>query len=400
MKQILFVDDEELILNGLRRMLRPLRNEWEMTFVEGGQKALEWLENNTCDVIVSDMRMPGMDGVELLGEVRQRHSRVIRIALSGHSEMEMLLESVRATHQFLDKPCDAETLKSTIDRACGLRELMEDGKLSTLVSKIDSLPSLPTLYVEIMNEIASPDGSMMRVGDIIAKDVGMTAKILQIVNSAFFGVKRHISSPAQAATMLGLDIIRSLVFTTKVFSSFGKDTGGLDMAALWQHSTEVGALARQIAVTEGQDTKICDYALMAGMLHDVGKLVLVAHLPEAYAQALALAGERNIQDWEAEYEVFGCTHMEVGAYLLGLWGLPNPIVEAVAYHHLPNKSVGNGFRPLTAVHMADSLLQTGNEAGEEQGLLDHDYLNRLDLAERIPVWQEVCAQLEQNGEAE
>ena len=398
MKHILFVDDEAMVLNGLRRMLRSMRQAWHMDFLESGEQALDWLEKNPCDVIVSDMRMPGMNGVKLLEQIRQRYPYVIRIALSGHSEMEMLLESVQAAHQFLAKPCDAELLKSTIDRACALRKLLEDDRLSTLVSEMDSLPSLPSLYMEIMNEIASPDGTLAKVGEIISKDVGMTAKILQIVNSAFFGLTRHISSPSQAATLLGLDIIRSLVLSVEVFSSFQQDMGELDLDALWQHSSEVGALARQIALMEEQDAKICDHALMAGMLHDVGKLVLMSQLPRDYAKVLALSGQEDRPDWQAEQEIFGCSHMEVGAYLLGIWGLPNSIVEAVAYHQIPSRSVGVNFTPLTAVHVANALLRNG--AGNDVVApepLDQDYLNQLGLTGRVPDWQEACEQLRKNG---
>ena len=231
MRKILFVDDESMVLDGLRRMLRSMRQEWDMTFVESGQMALDWLEKNNCDVIVSDMRMPGMDGAQLLGEVRQRHPHMIRLALSGHSEVEMLLESVRATHQFLAKPCDPEILRSTVERALGLMAMIEDDAIRMIIAQIDSLPSLPALYGEVMNEICTPEGSISKVGQIIEKDVAMTAKMLQIVNSAFFGLKRHVSSASQATTLLGVDIIRSLVLTTKIFSSFDQDLGGLDLFA-------------------------------------------------------------------------------------------------------------------------------------------------------------------------
>lgn len=400
MKHILFVDDETMVLNGLRRMLHPMRHEWEMVFVESGLDALEWLDNNPCDVIVSDIRMPGMNGVQLLEEVRRRHPRVIRFVLSGHSEMSILLGSVRTTHQFLAKPCDAETLKSAIERALALRDLLENGQLSTLISRLESLPSLPSLYMEIINEISSPDGSLLKVGEIIAKDVGMTAKILQIVNSAFFGLQRHVSSPSQAVSLLGFDIIRSLVLTAKIFSGASKQEGGLDLDTLWQHSEQVGVLARQIAVMQEADIMTCDYALMAGMLHDVGKLVLATQLPKDYAKVPVLTGGGDIAGWVAEREVFGCTHMEIGAYLLGIWGFPNAIVEALAYHDNPNMSVGDGFSPLTAVHVANALIRAEEMGCKFTELLDMDYLERLNLVEQISAWQELYVQLQQNDESE
>ena len=390
MKRILFVDDEPNVLQGLQRMLRPLRREWDMAFVAGGSEALQTLEGNPCDIIVSDMRMPGMDGVLLLGEVKRCYPESIRIALSGHSEMEMLCECTRVTHQYLAKPCDPEMLKTTVDRAIGLQALLSDDKFRKLVANIDSLPSLPKLYTEIMEELSSEDGSIGRVAEIIAKDVGMTTKVLQVVNSAFFGLVTHVASPAQAAMMLGVDTIRGLVLSSKVFSQFEQDKSGLDLAAVQHFSERSGALARRIAMAEGQPTKTCDHALMAGMLQDVGQLVLANHLPGEYAEVARAA---SASDWEAEQAIFGCSHMEVGAYLLGIWGLPNPIVEAVAHHHCPGQSVGNDFSPLTAVHIANVLLRDGGGDSAETPGLDLDYLQRLGLHERLPVWRELYAEL-------
>ncbi len=389
MKRILFVDDEPNVLEGLRRMLRPMRHEWDMVFAAGGSEALQILAGNPCDVIVSDMRMPGMDGLQLLGEVKRRHPETIRIALSGHSDMDVLLACTRITHQYLAKPCDPETLKTTVDRATGLRALLADDNLRKLIANIDSLPSLPKLYTEIMEELSSEDASIARVAEIIAKDVSMTAKILQIVNSAFFGLVTHVASPAQAAVLLGVDVIRALVLSSKVFSQFEHDESGLDLSAVQHQSERRGALARQIAIAEAQPTETCDYALMAGMLQDVGRLVLAKHRPGEYAEVMRAVSE---SDWEAEQAVFGCTHMEVGAYLLGLWGLPNPIVEAVAYHHRPGRSVGSVFSPLTAVHAAGALVQDDDGGSAETPGLDLDYLQRLGLNERPPVWRALCAE--------
>ena len=194
-----------------------MRDEWEINFAPGGKEALEWMESHPVDVIISDMQMPGMDGAQLLYEVLKSHPDTVRIILSGHADREMILRSVRPAHQYLSKPCNADILKSTIQRACNLRESLADEEMKKLISKMDTLPSLPSLYIEIMKEIQSPDSSIKRVATIIEKDMGMSAKILQLVNSAFFGVPRHISSPVQAVTMLGLEMIKALVLSIHVF---------------------------------------------------------------------------------------------------------------------------------------------------------------------------------------
>lgn len=394
MKHILFVDDEPMVLSGLRRMLRPMRHEWEMAFVGGGKEALEKMAETHFDVIVSDMRMPGMSGVELLDEVRKRHPHVTRLILSGHSDMEMILKSVETTHQFLAKPCDAETLKDTVERTCMLQGLLQDENLSKVISRISTLPSLPSLYIEITQEVESPDASIAKVGEIIDRDVGMTAKILQLVNSAFFGLRHHVSTPSQAASLLGLDVIRSLVLATEVFSSFKGAASGIDIGAMWAHCYHVSTLAKKIAQEEGADAKSCDHALMAGMLHDVGRLILANYLPDEYAAVTPCMEEKSIPVWEAERTIFNCTHMEVGGYLLGLWGLPNPIVEAVVYHHNPSKGSSDGFTPLTAVHTANALIR-----GEAEPL-DREYLDQIGQLERLSKWETLYEQLRQKWEPE
>ena len=185
MKRILFVDDEPNLLEGLGRMLRPLRHTWGIDFARNGPEALDLLARTPFNVIVSDMRMPGMDGAQLLAEVRDRHPTIVRIVLSGQCDREALLRSVRVAHQCLTKPCDVETLRSTVTRACALRDLLENDKLQRLVSRLKSVPSLPDLYHQVMEELESPEPSIQKVGQIIAQDAGMTAKTLQTVNSAF-----------------------------------------------------------------------------------------------------------------------------------------------------------------------------------------------------------------------
>jgi len=390
-KRILFVDDEPNVLAGLQRMLRPLRGEWEVTFAQSGPEALEKLAAAPFDVVVSDMRMPGMDGAALLAEVRQRYPGTVRIVLSGHSDKEMILRSVGPAHQYLAKPCDAETLKDTISRACALRNLLADESLKQVIAQMPSLPSLPAVYAELTRTLNSPDASVQAVGRIIASDVGMTAKILQLVNSAFFGLRRHVSSPAEAAVLLGLETIKALVLSVQVFSEFrAAQLEGFSLEALWKHSLATGAGAKQLAADEKSDGKLVDCALMAGLLHDAGKLVLAAHLGPRYGQTIAAARERGLPLWQAERETLGTTHAEVGAYLLGLWGLPDPIVEAIAFHHEPGRCLAQSFGTLTAIHVADFLdHEMRPEACQTvPSPVDVAYLSRIGAADRLNRWRE------------
>ena len=391
MRRVLFVDDEPKILEGLQRMLRSMRHEWEMEFALGGPSAMEALSSRPFDVVVTDMRMPGMDGAMLLSQVRGLHPQIVRIVLSGHSDQDLVLSSVGPAHQYLSKPCDPELLKQTVIRACRLRDLLSNAKLSLLVSQMQSLPSLPSMYMVLMKEIEAPDPSIKKIGEIIAKDPGMTAKILQMVNSAFFGLRRHISNPADAVSLLGLDIVKSLVLSIHIFSEFSSTKiPGFSLADLWDHSAAVAAEAKKIAKAEKQSQQVVDDSFAAGLLHESGKLILAARLPKEYAEMLSLVTEGGLSTIEAERSVFGATYPEVGAYLLGLWGLPDSIVEAVAFHRSPSECPGDTFSSLTAVHIADYLLAEPTPVGATNAAipeLDSVYLARLGLDERMDSWK-------------
>ena len=338
--------------------------------------------------------MPGMDGVSLLNAVKTQYPRIARIALSGQTSKETILKSVGPTHQFLSKPCDAQTLETTITRVCSFQSLLANEKLEALISGLESLPSFSSLYADLMEELQSKDVSMEKVGNIISRDVAMTTKILQLVNSAFFGVTQPVLSVHRAVIFLGLETIKALVLSIKIFSQFAPNNPeDFSLGRLLDHSFTVGEWAKFIAQAENADQKIIDYATLAGMLHDVGKLILASKIPDEYETSLSLSAREGISIFEAEREVFGATHAEVGAYLLGLWGFDNCIVEALVFHHNPAKVPAKEFTVLTAVHVADILeneTRSNNDSHETILQVNKDYLNDLGLSGRLSVWREAC----------
>ena len=395
--RVLFVDDEPNILNGLRRILRPLRNDWDMEFCASGQEALQALEDGDCDVIVSDMKMPGMDGAKLLSKVRDEHPDSIRIALSGETDANMIYRCVQHAHQYLAKPCDIDVLKGTVQRALSLRELVQDDELQKVIANMTTLPSLPETYSAIMEELQQDDASLERIGEIIETDVAMSAKLLQIVNSAFFGLVRDVSSPAEAAMYLGVDVIRSLVLTTGVFSQF--DDAKISTATLteiWKHSMRVGTLAKKIMKQMSGDKRLADYATMGGLLSNAGKLVIAANFPDRFIEIQAQRDAGNGDEIEIERQLMGHCHTEIGAYLLCIWGLPNPVVECVAYHHAPALCVGSGFAPVSAVHIATAIIDAGG--AEELTGLDAAYVDALGVTDKLAQW--VRAANETGGDTE
>ena len=352
-----------------------------MQFASSGAEALQILADRPADVVVTDIRMPGMDGAELLTQVMYRHPEAVRIVLSGHADQAETLKTVTIAHQYLSKPCETETLKRTLRRAFSLRDLLADTALQAVVSRVTTLPSVPAVYRELTAALENPNCSARDAAKIIEQDTGMTAKLLQLVNSAFFGVRTSISTPVDAVMYLGLDTVKALALSVGVFSQFNTArVPRFSIAALTAHSTAAGGRAHQVMISRKASAEAANHALVGGLLHDVGKLVLVTTLPGRYDEAIGLAVERKITMWEAERSVFGCTHAEVGGYLLWLWGLPEPVIEAVAFHHQPARHPSDQLAPLDAVHLADVLTYDPRASAGAPAQPDIEYLKtrRLD----------------------
>ena len=295
--RVLFVDDEERVLSGLRRMLRPYRSDWSMTFVDSAKAALDELALDTFDVIVSDVRMPGMDGIELLEAVAESHPGVIRIILSGHANEDSTRRATGVAHQYLAKPCSADQLRETVQRSAGIRATLSDPDLVRAVAATKTLPSAPTLYHDLTVELRSEDPSLRRVSDIVSRDPAMTAKLLQMVNSAFFGLRRRVTDVHQAVTLLGTDTIAALALSVHVFATANVPaplTGHIE--ALWARSLSVATTAKALMTDAGADPGHADEAFLAGLLHDCGRLVLITNFADVYLSVVEGGGGRSAEN--------------------------------------------------------------------------------------------------------
>lgn len=400
MIRILFVDDEQNVLQGLKRMLHARRSEWEMAFAQSGDAALTILEVTPFDVIVSDMRMPGMDGATLLACVRERYPHVIRIILSGHADADAAFRAVPVAHQFLAKPCDPGSLQVAVERAFGLKKVLNDESLSRTVGSLDELPALPRSCAALTKSLSDPDVSLNDVAGIVEQDVAIATKVLQLVNSAFFGLAHEISSVRTAVSYLGVDVLKGLVLSIGVFRACGQVnvTGGFSLEQLQAHAFLTAQVAGSLPVAK----HLRETTVLAALLHDVGKLILAARMPAHLARVLGAARERQQPLFDVERELMGVTHAEIGAYLLGLWALPWAVVEAVAHHHEPTRVPQQGFDSLAAVHIANILAAECHGAPEAEErvvkpALDPAYLDLLGVTDELPEWrtqaQEVCDKL-------
>jgi len=277
-----------------------------------------------------------------------------------------------------------------------LRDLLANHDLQRVVSEIQALPSLPALYTELMLELQGPDPSIERITRTISRDLGLCTKILQLVNSSFFGLAERIADVAQAVIHLGIEPVKALVLSLQTFALFERlKHDDIPLKPLWNHSWAVGRLAQRIGQMENVETYSVHQCFTAGLLHDVGKLIFLSGVPKQFASAISLQRHEKIPLWQAEQEIFGCTHAEVGAYLLGLWGLPISVVETVALHHRPLKSATRTLGVTTAVHVADALEREAEPSFHSApiALLDETYLAELELIDRLPAWRELRSDL-------
>ncbi len=385
MKRILFVDDEQQILDGLRDLLRKQRKRWDMVFALGGQAALDALDRGRFDVVVSDMRMPGIGGVSVLQRTKEISPSTARIILSGYADREVVLKALPVAHQFLSKPCNADVLHAVIERACGLQALLVDDDLRNAISSVDRLPSLHHTYWELTQALEHPEVGLTDLVKIVEQDAAMAATVLQLVNSSYFGLAQNQASVRQAVKSLGTPLLKALTLTAHVFvSAADPPIEGFSLAELQRHSV----LAARIAERLLEDKQRAEEAFTAALLHDIGKIVLAMSLPGRFAEVLGNSGETGRSTHVVERELLGVTHAEAGAYLLGLWGLPLGTVQAVAYHHDPELLTEPPTETLVAVHVANALSHppSGSGLGRDKGL-NVAFVERSAFGSELPRWR-------------
>lgn len=355
--KILFVDDEVNVIDALRRSLHPYKKDWDLYFVTSGTEALELMSKIEINVVVSDMRMPGLNGAELLLKVKEKHPEVIRIILSGHSDEEMIMSSVLTAHQYLSKPCHTDQLIDTIQNTFYLRSYLRNENLLKVVNGIAELPAMPECLKKIEAELNSTNLSMNKIAALIAEDVNLTAKTLHVVNSAFFGLPAKIGDINSAVNFLGVNTIRGLVMMLRVHELYkGLPFDHQQFEELMRHSMKVARGAELIYNSENSNAQFSKEAYAAGLLHDIGKMILFQH--DDYRKTFSNLGiPYNV---EKEYEVIGVSHADVGAYLLGIWNLPNQIIEAVAFHHTKDRIKSFGIN--AAVYFANYLAAINDES--------------------------------------
>ncbi|HEY1550897.1 MAG TPA: HDOD domain-containing protein [Kofleriaceae bacterium] len=322
--RVLFVDDDPTILQSFKLVFHRERATWDVVCALGGDAALTEMRVAPFDVVVSDMRMPTIDGAELLAIVKAEWPATFRIILSGDTPTAML-RAMSASHVILGKPCDRDTLRTAIVRAHDVARAAGSPGVRALLGRIDKLPSPPRTYLELTELVANPRSGLDDVAAVVARDTALAAKVMQLASSAAFG-RRGAMSLRAAVGLLGFELLRGIALTTTLFAP-----GKPGLEEMQETALRAAAIARDLA-----PPALRDLAFVAALLHDVGRIVL-AGLDERSA---VLAAELAIDP------------AQLGAHLLGMWGLPCEIVEAIACYQAP-ETAAPSIQPLAAtIHAA------------------------------------------------
>ena len=385
---ILFVDSDGNQLQSLRRSLRDQRHQWQLLFADNADKALALMDEEPVDILVTETRLSGTPGTTLLKQAQEAHPHATRLLFSGQALRTPAQEMVHHAHQFIAKPCDKKTLVAILQRVIKLRSLLNNSGMREMINGLGTLPSLPDTYSRLLEVLRLETSSVQQIGSVVEQDLAMSAKVLQMVNSAFFGLPRRIASPIQAVTLLGIETVTNLALTAGIFNQVDTKlvkTFGLD--ALWNHSLQVAGLSRSLYIELGYTRQEADLPFMAGLLHDLGKLILVAANPDEYRQIVDDSIQQTLPIYLAEEESIWTGHAAVGAYLMGLWGLPFEAVEAVALHHQPD-SQGLDQPQGLVVYAANLLIH--NQANQQH--INHypcDLLDSLLGSKQLERWKAI-----------
>ncbi|SDE43436.1 response regulator [Desulfuromonas thiophila] len=373
MNSVLFVDDNLHLLQGLKRGLRSLRAQWEMHFVASGQAALDFLAQRPVDVVITDYRMPGMSGFELLSRIQKDYPATVRIVLTGQPDRETYGVAIGVCHYFLWKPLDIDRLKPLLDRLAELNGLLENPELTRHLRGLTTLPTFPEVYNQLTQLLDNPEADRQKLLRLISHDISLTMQILKMVNSAFIGLVREISTLDEAIQYLGLNTIRSLVLAHHVFNVSVVDAVEDELRQLWEHSCTTAWLAEALVRDKG-DGCLQAYTAFAGLLHDLGKLVLIHCLPEVHQQVNRLMAGQGLSRTQAELEILGCSHAAIGAYLAQLWGLPHSVVEAIYLHHLPEITSGQSLSEIAeATWHANRISRGDHSLSQREYQMLHHY---------------------------
>jgi HD-like signal output (HDOD) protein len=387
-RRLYVVDDQAPVLETAVLILRLMNKEWEVTGFEDPNEALEAVKANAPDLVLSDQLMPGMQGSELLEQVRAVAPSSIRVIMSGYVALNKLT-LITSAHQYLAKPFDASRLRDLITRSFAAQERVINKGLQTIVTSLRSIPSLPQVHQTLLHELEDDRTASAAIARMVSDDPGLSLKALQLANSPLFGKGYTISSPVDAVMCLGTDMIAAIVLSQSLFRHYESlRRPEMDLQRVWTHSWETACLAQHICREKRLTGGAGEAAFLAGLMHEIGRFILIDNFPDEFKAACDGARNTKTPLMARLREAFQASPLQVGAYVLELWGLPPEVTGAVGNLENPQEDQANGFTLTSALYIAERIA-SGKFPADSYSVADwnKEYLKALGVAEKIPEWE-------------
>jgi HD-like signal output (HDOD) protein len=391
-RSIYVVDDQAPVLDTTVLVLRSLGKEWEVTGFTDPFAALAAVKAKGPDAILSDELMPGLQGSQLLEQVRSISPNTVRLIMSGCVALNKLT-LITSAHQYIAKPFDAYKLRDLIHRSFVAQERIVNKGLQSLVTSIRSIPSLPQAHQALLKELEDTDAPSTTVARLIGDDPGLSIKVLQLANSALFGRGYLVTSPIDAVSCLGTEMVAAIVLAQSVFRHYESlKNRDVDLPRVWAHCWGTACLAQYLCREKKLPHKAGEEAFLAGLLHEAGRFILVDNFPDQFHIAADDARHSKIPLSVCLREAFQASPSEISAYVLELWGLPGGLVNSIALLDSPGKEPTPGFSLTSALYIADHLAsQTFPPDPFPIEDWKAGYLESVGCLDDIPSWAELSA---------
>ncbi len=354
--KILFIDDHRNILDSLRLSLRSMRNEWDMSFAASGAEGLDIFETFLPDVVVTDMRMPNMDGTHVLRKIQKRKPDVGKIILSGYSDKETVIKNIQLANEYLSKPCKTQDLIEAIRNTLRTNDIILNPEIKSVIAEIETIPASMVVYEQLIAELENQNTTSRAISEIIAQDVALTANIVRIINCTFFNFPKQVRDIDHAVQLLGPQTLLNIVKSSQIFEKFKEfDESEISLKMLWEHSLRVASLSKLIAASSDLTETNCSDCVVASMFHDIGKFIFASKMKHQFSKAIAMVREEKCSLDVAEKCILGSSHAEVGAYLLARWGFSHDQVSILRSHHDESVMDSQAVTPQMVLFVADCL---------------------------------------------
>ncbi len=378
----------------LMDIIQVLGPGWQAVSVTSEAHALAQLEQRSFDALLVDFNLSSPDASQLLNQALEKRPEMTRFLLAYEADLALVAAYVSGPHQILPKPVETASLKSRIESGVAPHDSKRIQSPGDPCTGASASTAVPAVYAEVLKALDSQGVTTRQVGEIVAGDAALTSEVLRLTSSAYLGMPRDITDPVEAVELVGLETVKALVMALRFLAEHSQlKRGYLSLEKIWQHSTNVAQLARDLVLFETQDRVLAAEALVAGLLHDLGKVVLASNFDDLYGRVHSLAHKQPVALWDIEKEMFGASHGEIGGCLVGMWNMPGSVVEAAAFHHEPPLGESQHLTPLAAVHIANVLEHQLHPSDEFRvaPAISTAFLNELGLLQRLPVWRAVFA---------